>query len=69
MVEYLTHEGISGHKMKNFFVRMEFQKRGSPHIHLLVWLENMTKDDLLNMITCGIPSVDENPVLNALVIR
>ena len=27
-------------KVKDFFYRVEFQQRGSPHIHMLVWLEN-----------------------------
>ena len=27
-------------KLKDFFYRVEFQQRGSPHIHMLVWIEN-----------------------------
>ena len=27
-------------KIKNYFYRVEFQQRGSPHIHMLVWIEN-----------------------------
>ena len=27
-------------KMGDFFYRAEFQQRGSPHIHMLVWIEN-----------------------------
>ena len=27
-------------KVKDFFYRVEFQQRGSPHIHMLVWIEN-----------------------------
>ncbi|MCG8077008.1 MAG: AAA family ATPase, partial [Candidatus Thiodiazotropha taylori] len=27
-------------KLKDFFYRVEFQQRGSPHIHMLVWVEN-----------------------------
>ena len=27
-------------KVKQFFYRLEFQQRGSPHIHMLVWIEN-----------------------------
>ena len=29
--------------MKNLFYRMEFQGRGTVHIHLFVWLENISK--------------------------
>lgn len=27
-------------KIVDFFYRVEFQQRGSPHIHLLLWIEN-----------------------------
>ena len=27
-------------KLQNFFYRVEFQHRGSPHIHALLWIEN-----------------------------
>ena len=27
-------------KLRDFFYRDEFQQRGSPHIHMLVWIEN-----------------------------
>ena len=27
-------------KVKDFFYRVEFQQHGSPHIHMLVWIEN-----------------------------
>ena len=27
-------------KLRDFFYRVEFQQRGSPHIHMLVWIDN-----------------------------
>ena len=27
-------------KIRDFFYRVEFQQRGSPHTHMLVWIEN-----------------------------
>ena len=27
-------------KLRDYFYRVEFQQRGSPHIHMLVWIEN-----------------------------
>ena len=27
-------------KVKDYFYRVEFEQRGSPHIHMLVWIEN-----------------------------
>lgn len=29
--------------VKDFFYRTEFQQRGSPHIHMIVWIENAPK--------------------------
>ena len=27
-------------KISDWFYRVEYQQRGSPHIHMLIWLEN-----------------------------
>ena len=27
-------------KIKDWFYRVEYQQRGSPHVHMLIWLEN-----------------------------
>ena len=32
-------------KVKDFFYRVEFQQRGSPHIHMLAWIENASTFD------------------------
>ncbi|XP_078328660.1 uncharacterized protein LOC144623788 [Crassostrea virginica] len=29
--------------VKDFFYRVEFQQRGSPHVHMIVWIENAPK--------------------------
>ncbi|XP_061193259.1 uncharacterized protein LOC133201473 [Saccostrea echinata] len=29
--------------VKDFFYRIEFQQRGSPHVHMIVWIENAPK--------------------------
>lgn len=31
---------FGGYKVKDYFLRMEFQMRGSPHIHALIWLQD-----------------------------
>ena len=42
--------------LKDYFFRVEFQQRGSPHIHMLAWIENAPKygeneeDDVLKYI-------------------
>ena len=31
---------FGSHKIKEIYYRIEFQHRGSPHVHMLIWLEN-----------------------------
>ncbi|XP_062409039.1 uncharacterized protein LOC134100005 [Sardina pilchardus] len=52
-------------KIKDYFYRVEFQQRGSPHVHCLFWVENAPKIDkesddevaqfIDTYITCEIP--------------
>ena len=59
-------------RVKDYIYRVEFQQRGSPHIHMMVWIENspkftLDKDDQIvrfidNIISCN--SVTENEQLN-----
>jgi hypothetical protein len=62
-------------KIADWFYRVEYQQRGSPHIHMLIWLENAptfgedSDCDVVSfndtIITCEKPT--ENPDLIALV--
>ncbi|XP_048257841.1 uncharacterized protein LOC125383536 [Haliotis rufescens] len=55
-------------KIKDYFYRVEFQHRGSPHTHCLFWVENAPKIDkdtdeavksfIDKYITCEMPSVE-----------
>ena len=55
-------------KVKDWFYRAEYQQRGSPHIHMLIWLEGapvfgVDKDEdvvayIDRIITCGKPAND-----------
>lgn len=57
-------------KIKDYFHRVEFQQRGSPHIHSLFWIENApiidknTDEEVVEFIdkyvTCELQSQDEN---------
>ncbi len=38
----LSEAGALG-KIADWFYRVEYQQRGSPHIHMLIWLENAPK--------------------------
>ncbi|TKS65242.1 ATP-dependent DNA helicase PIF1 [Collichthys lucidus] len=56
-------------KIKDYFYRVEFQQRGSPHVHCLFWIENApiidknTDAEVIQFIdryvTCELPSNDE----------
>ena len=64
-------------KIADWFYRVEYQQRGSPHIHMLIWLENAPTfgedfdGDVVSfidkIITCEKPN--DNPELLALVNR
>jgi hypothetical protein len=43
----------------NYFYRFEFQKRGTVHLHMLVWLKSIQKISLQN-IRADIPWADED---------
>ena len=56
-------------KIKDYFYRVEFQQRGSPHVHCLFWIENAPIIDrnsdeeviqfIDNYVTCELPTQDE----------
>jgi hypothetical protein len=49
---------------------VEWQKRGLPHIHILLWLENkITPDQIDDVISVEIPNPEEDPVLHDIVKR
>ncbi|XP_062594109.1 uncharacterized protein LOC134255598 [Saccostrea cucullata] len=62
----------------DYFVRVEFQQRGSPHMHCLYWVENAPKldegseDTICNFIdrhvTCALPSGDIDQELRQIVL-
>ena len=64
-------------KIKDWFYRVEYQQRGSPHIHMLIWLDNapvfgVDKDeDVVAYIDCIITSSkpESDPELQDLVNR
>jgi hypothetical protein len=64
-----------GSKVKDFFIRREFQKRGSVHYHMLLWMEefpNIKKADEMvsyidKVISTEWPDNTEDPELFALV--
>jgi hypothetical protein len=58
IMRMLQHRKISlfgEHRIVDYFKRMEFQHRSSPHAHLLIWLENdpleKISEDMTNTVT------------------
>ena len=49
---------------------IEFQKRGAPHCHLLIWIENFDKtpQNIDNVISSEIPNKDYDPELYQLMM-
>ena len=64
-------DAIDGGLFGNCVARMhsiEWQKRGLPHMHLLVWLEDdIRHEDLDKIISARIPNPAEDPILYNLV--
>ncbi|XP_046348179.2 uncharacterized protein LOC124128768 [Haliotis rufescens] len=64
-------------KIKDYFYRVEFQHRGSPHTHCLFWVDNAPKIDkdndeavksfIDNYVTCEMPSVENDEELYNIV--
>ena len=64
-------------KVKDYFYRVEFQNRGSPHIHMLMWIEDAkmfekNSDDEVtafidDYITSEMPDEETDPELFEIV--
>ena len=70
----LSHSAPLG-DVNDWFYRVEFQQRGSPHIHMLIWIRGAPKFGINNdahvihsIITCSKPP-DERQALKELVTR
>lgn len=48
-------EALNGWKAEDYWYRVEYQQRGSPHLHFIVWLKNFPKLDSLE----GLKEMDE----------
>ena len=56
-------------KITDYFYRVEFQQRGSPHVHCLFWIENAPIIDknsdkeviqfIYKYVTCELPAEDD----------
>ncbi|XP_052678330.1 uncharacterized protein LOC128159314 [Crassostrea angulata] len=65
-------------KVIDFFQRVEFQQRGSPHMHCLYWVENSPKIDqdgeeavcnfVDKYVSCAVPLEEEDAELRSIVL-
>ena len=57
IISHLTNEGFDAEDpskkwiVKYYFYRIEFQARGSPHAHLLLWLEDQDGNEAPSLMT------------------
>ena len=78
--KFLLSDAAPPAKISDWFYRVEYQQRGSPHIHMLIWLENAPQfskdsdadvtsyiDNIILIITCQKPT--DNHELLKLVNR
>lgn len=67
MMALLTKGNLFG-GMRCFIYSVEWQKRGLPHIHILLWLEQrITPDKIDNVISAEIPDPEQDPLLYDIV--
>ncbi|CAK1583611.1 unnamed protein product [Parnassius mnemosyne] len=63
----LTKGNLFG-AMRCFIYSVEWQKRGLPHIHILLWLEQcIIPDKIDNVIRAEIPDPEQDPLLYDIV--
>ncbi len=66
------HEPVG--KLKDFFYRVEFQQRGSPHIHMLAWIDGAPKipkknseDEIIAFVDKYLSCSSEDPAVAELI--
>ena len=74
----ILNGGVLG-PVAHYFYKKEYQARGAPHYHIILWIEGAPtagEDDseevlrwIQNRITCRIPEEESNPELHQLVTK
>jgi hypothetical protein len=72
LLDHIRKDGIFGKHVASVWT-VEFQKRGLPHVHLIVFLESQNKfrspEDFENIIRADIPDPETESRLHALVTK
>ncbi|KAL4098553.1 hypothetical protein QTP88_023139 [Uroleucon formosanum] len=67
LIDLLTKGDLFG-KVRCHIYSIEWQKRGLPHVHILLWLENRILSDMIEKFVCAeIPNPDVDPLLYKIV--
>jgi len=76
ILDFMRYSQLFG-EVTHYFWRLEFQSRGAPHVHMMLWIkdahvigENPPHEVLAYIqkhITCEMPDQQKNPKLNELV--
>ncbi|KAJ2941595.1 hypothetical protein O0L34_g14649 [Tuta absoluta] len=67
LMDLLTKEKVFG-AAKCLMHSVEWQKRGLPHVHILLWLEEKIRpNEIDKVISAELPSPDDDPVLHRIV--
>lgn len=63
LMEVIVKKEVFGHVIADLHT-VEWQKRGLPHAHILLWLQKkVTADDIDKMVSAELPDPNEDPVL------
>ena len=64
-------------EVQDFFWKIEYQARGAPHVHLVLWIKDApilgrnsmeeVKQYIQKIVTCSKPSENDSPTLSSLV--
>ncbi|XP_055915855.1 uncharacterized protein LOC129948797 [Eupeodes corollae] len=69
MIKILIKDAIFG-PVKCYMLTVEWQKRGLPHCHMLLWLNSKVQpDEIDKIIVAELPNKDEDPVLFEIVTK
>ncbi|XP_075158174.1 uncharacterized protein LOC142231451 [Haematobia irritans] len=68
-MNFVTKHHVFG-ETRCWIYSVEWQKRGLPHAHILIWLtQKLTPDTIDNIISAEIPNPNEDPDLHAVVTK
>ncbi|XP_024878027.1 uncharacterized protein LOC112458567 [Temnothorax curvispinosus] len=69
LIKIITKKDIFG-KVRCYMFSIEWQKRGLPHAHILIWLvDKIRSDEIDSIISAEIPNKDEDPLLYDIVCK